>query len=93
MSFAEIDLGHDPILYKTKKAVIKFAWMSFPEIGLVLTQFWLKLVIRSKNAYFDRIQRLVILEMFEVVTLWRCWARYFDLEALEFLKWLIDWKG
>ena len=35
MSFAEIDLGHDPILNKTKKAVIKFAWMSFPEIWLM----------------------------------------------------------
>jgi len=34
MSFPEVGLTHDPILYKTEQVLMKFTWMRFPEIGL-----------------------------------------------------------
>lgn len=37
MSFPEVGLAHDPISNKTEYVLIKFAGMSFPEIGMCLT--------------------------------------------------------
>ena len=34
MTFLGIGLAYDTILNKTEKVFKKFAWMSFPEIGL-----------------------------------------------------------
>ena len=35
MSFPEINPGHDPILNKTEKILMKFSWMAFPGIDLI----------------------------------------------------------